>query len=113
MLGVGRADEEVVARVQLRRQRAEALGVAVGQLLWLDAQRVRRVRHRLAVLVRARQEEHLLPALAMVARHHVRGDRRVRMAQVGSRVDVVDGGGHVEGHGFSHATWGRSGSSLP
>ena len=98
VLGVCRADEEVVGRRQLRRERFEALGVAIRQLLRLDAERVGRVRHRLAVLVRARQEEHLLAALAVVARHHVRGDRRVRVAEVRRRVDVVDGGGYVEGH---------------
>ncbi len=82
MLRVGRADEEVVARLELRRQRLEALGVAVGQLLRLDAERVRGVGHRLAVLVGAGQEEHLLAALAVVARQHVGGDRRVRVPQV-------------------------------
>ena len=61
-------------------------------------ERVRRVGDRLAVLVGARQEEHLLAALAVVARHHVGGDRRVGVPQVRRRVDVVDRGGHVEGH---------------
>ena len=82
MLGVGRADEEVVARAQLRRERLEALGVAVGELLRLDAERVRGVGDRLAVLVGAGQEEHLLAALAVVASHHVGGDRRVRVAEM-------------------------------
>ncbi len=87
-------------RPQPRRQRTEALRVAIRQLLGLDAQRVRRVGHRLPVLVGARQEEHLLPALAVVAREHVGGDRRVRVPEVGGRVDVVDRGGYVEGgHG--------------
>ncbi len=83
---------------QLRRERPEALGVAVGQLLRLDAERVRRIRDGLAVLVGAGQEEHVLPALAVVAGHHVGRDRRVRVAEVRRRVDVVDRGGHVEGH---------------
>ena len=83
---------------QLRRERLEALGVAVGELLRLDAERVRGVGDRLAVLVGARQEEHLLAALAVVAGHHVGGDRRVRVPEMGRRVDVVDRGGDVEGH---------------
>src|ERR1700691_1754778 len=58
---------------------------------------MRGVCHRLAVLVRPRQKEYVLAALAMVARQHVGGDRRVRMTQVGRRVDVVDRGGYVEG----------------
>ncbi len=64
----------------------------------LDAERVRGVGDRLAVLVGAGQEEHVLAALAVVARHHVGGDRRVGVAQVRGRVDVVDRRGHVEGH---------------
>ena len=37
---------------------------------------------RLAVLVGAGEEEHVLAALAHVAREHVGGDRRVRVAEV-------------------------------
>ena len=84
VLGVGRADEEVVARLEQRRERLEALGVAVGQLLGLDPERVRRVGDRLSVLVGARQEEHVLAALAVVAGHHVGGDRRVGVPEVGN-----------------------------
>ena len=84
--------------LELRRERLEALGVPVGELLRRDAERVRGVGDRLAVLVGARQKEHLLAALAVVARHHVGGDRRVRVPEMRRRVDVVDRGGHVEGH---------------
>ena len=98
MLAVGGADEEVVRRAELRQQRLEALGVLIGQLLRLDAERVRRVGDRLAVLVGARQEEHILAALAVVTRHRVGGDRRVGMPKVWGRVDVVDRGSHVKGH---------------
>ena len=83
---------------ELRHQRLEALGVAVGQLLGLEPLRARGVGDRLAVLVGAGEEEHVLAALAHVAREHVGGDRRVRVAEVGLRVDVVDRGGDVEGH---------------
>ena len=101
VLRVGRADEEVVRRLDPRRERLEALGVAVRQLLGLDPERVRRVGDRLAVLVGAGQEEHLLAALAVMARHHVGGDRRVRVPQMRRRVDVVDRGGDVVAHSRS------------
>ena len=104
VLRVGRADEEVVARLDQRRERLEALGVAVRQLLGLDPERVRGVGDRLAVLVGAGQEEHLLAALAVVARDHVGGDRRVRVPEVGRRVDVVDRGRYVVGGRRGHVT---------
>ncbi len=85
-------------RVDLRRERLEALGVAVGQLLRLDPERVGGVGDRLAVLVGARQEEHLLAALAVMARHHIGGDRRIRVPEMGRRVDVIDRGGYVVAH---------------
>ena len=71
-------------------QRTEALGVLVGQLLWRDALGAGRIGDGLAVLVGAGQEEDLLAALAVVAREHVGGDRRVRVAEVRRRIDVVD-----------------------
>jgi hypothetical protein len=51
----------------------------------------------LAVLVRAREEEDVVAALAVVAGEHVGRDRRVRVPQVRRGVDVVDRGGDVEG----------------
>ena len=98
VLGIGRADEEVVRRAELRHERLEALGVLVGELLRLDPERVRGVGDGLAVLVGARQEEHVLAALAVMTRERVDGDRRVRVPQMGGRVDVVDRGGDVVGH---------------
>ena len=62
---------------------------------------------RLAVLVGAGEEEHVLAALAHVAREHVGGDRRVRVAEVRLRVDVVDRRGDVEGHAVAQATGAR------
>ena len=97
VLGVRGADEEVDRGLELGRQRLEALGVAVGQLLGLEPLVLGRVGHRLAVLVGAGEEEHVVAALAVMARHHVGGDRRVRVPQVRSRVDVVDRRGDVEG----------------
>ena len=96
---VGGADEEVVGDVDARQQRLEALGVAVGELLRRDALALGRLRDRLAVLVGAGEEEHLLAALAHVPGEDVGADRRVRVAEVRRRVDVVDRGGDVEGHG--------------
>ena len=95
---IRRADEEVVRSVDGLRHRLEARRVAVGQLLGADPLLLRRELHRLAVLVRAREEEDILPALAHVAREDVGRDRRVRVAQVRLRVDVEDRGGDVEGH---------------
>ena len=77
----------------------EVHDVAVGQLARGDALALGHVGDRLAVLVRAGEEEHVLAALAHVAREHVGGDRRVRVAEVRLRVHVVDGRGDVEAHG--------------
>ena len=51
-----------------------------------------------AVLVGAGQEEDVLAALAVMAGEDVGHDRRVRVADVGLVVDVVDRRGEVEGH---------------
>ena len=98
VLRVGSADEEVVAGGDLRRQRLEALRVLVGELLRLDARRAGGIGDGLAVLVGAGEKEHGLAALAVVTRHHVRGDRRVGMSEMRRRVDVIDRRGHIEGH---------------
>ena len=71
-----------------------------------SALRLGGVGDRLAVLVGAREEEDVLAALAVVARHDVGGDRRVRVPEVRRRVDVVDRrrdveGGHCRGHATS------------
>ena len=76
----------------------EALRVAVGELLRRDALALGGERDRLAVLVGAGEEEDVLAALALVAGEDVGADRRVRVAEVRRRVDVVDRRGDVEGH---------------
>jgi hypothetical protein len=48
------------------------------------------------VLVGAGEEEDVLSTLAMVPREDVGGDRRVRVAEMGLGIDVVDGRGDVE-----------------
>ena len=106
---VARADEEVVGGVDARHQRLEAGGVAVGELLRRDALALGGERDRLAVLVGAREEEHVLAALAVVAGEDVRPDRGVRVAEVRRRVDVVDRGRDVE----AHAARGRLAVSRP
>ena len=81
-----------------RHQLAELRRVAVGQLLRRDALALGRLRDRLAVLVGAGQEEHVLAALAHVAGEDVGRDRRVRVAEVRLGVDVVDRRGDVVAH---------------
>ncbi len=98
VLGVGRADEEVITCLDLRRERLETLSVLVGELLWRHAKGVGGIGDRLAVLVGAGEEERRLAALAVMARHHIGGDRRVGVAQMGRGVDVVDRGRDVKGH---------------
>ena len=111
VLGVAGADEEVVGGVHPPRHLLEPLGVLVGQLARGDALSLRRQRHRLAVLVGAREEEDLLAALAHVAGQHVGGDGRVDVPQVGLAVHVVDRGGYVVGHATTDPTSGRRGFS--
>ena len=101
MLLVAGADEEVVARLELRHQRAETLGVLIGQRLRLNSLCGGGQRDRLAVLVGAGQKEDVVAALAVMAGEHVGGDRRVGMPQVRGSVDVVDRSGYVES-GPSH-----------
>ena len=59
----------------------------------------RRLLDLLAVLVRPGQEEHLAPFEPRPARHHVGGDARVGVADMGSAVDVVDRRRDVEAFG--------------
>ena len=99
VLGVAGADEEVVRRVHPRDEVLELRRVAVDQLLRGQPLALRGLRDRLAVLVGAREEEHLFAALAHVAREDVRRDRRVRVPEMGLCVHVIDGGGDVVGHG--------------
>ncbi len=98
VLLIGGADEEVVGDAELGHQRLETLGVAVGELLRLEPLGMGGVGDRFAVLVGAGQEEDVLPTLAHVPGEHVGGDRRVRVAEVRLRIDVVDGGRDVERH---------------
>ena len=90
VLGIGRADEEVVRRLDAAGELAEALGDRIGPLLGRDARGGRGLLHLGAVLVGAREEEGVGAAAPGVPRRDVGRDRRVRVAEVRLAVDVVD-----------------------
>ena len=98
MARVGRPDEEVVRGVDLESHLAEGGRVPVDELLELEARFLRDPGDVRSVLVRAREEERVLPALTPVAGDDVGRDRRVRVPDMGRRVDVVDRCGDVEAH---------------
>src|SRR3712207_5668942 len=98
MFGVGRSDEEVLGGVQPHSQFAEALCVSVSKRLRDEPLLLGGSRELRDLLVRARQEEGLLGALAVVARDHVGGDGRVGVPDVGPRVDVVYWHRDVDAH---------------
>ena len=87
---VGRADEAVVADVVALPERLEPRRDAVAVLLLGDALLPGDALDVLPVLVRARQEEHVLPGQPARAGERVRGDRGVRVADVRHVVHVVD-----------------------
>ena len=95
---VRRADEEVVRRVHAHGHLLERGGVSVDELLQVQPLLLRDPRDVRAVLVRPGQEEGLLAPLTQVTHEDVRCDRRVRVADVRGRVDVVDGRRDVEAH---------------
>ena len=98
VLGVRRSDEEVVGGADTRGHVAEALRVLVGQLAGRRAEPLGGLGDGLAVLVGARQEEHVLAALPHVTGEHVGRDGRVRVPEMGLGVDVVDRRGDVVRH---------------
>ena len=101
VLLVAGADEEVVACLKLRHQRAKTLGVLVGQRLRLNPLCGGGQRYRLTMLIGAGQKEDVVATLTVVASEHVGGDRRVGVPQMGGGVDVVDRCSYVES-GPSH-----------
>ena len=90
VLGIGRADEEVVGRLDVVGELAEARRDRVGPLLGRDARGRRRLLDLLAVLIGARQEERVGSGAPGVPRRHVGRDRRVGMAEMRLAIDVVD-----------------------
>ena len=95
---VGRPDEEVVLGIDPFRKLAPVFGDSVDVGLGVEALLLRDAVHLRGVLVGAREEERLLPALAVVPDERVGRDRRVRMPDVRGRVHVVDGCRQVEAH---------------
>ena len=102
---LGHAYTTIAADVMARhhRQRGEDVFFLTGtdehgERLGRHAELLGGQRDGLAVLVGSRQEEDVLAALAVVARHHVGRDRRVGVPQVWRAVDVVDRAGDGEGH---------------
>ena len=104
VLGVARSDEEVVRDLEPLGHVAKARRVAVGELARRDPEPLRRLRDRLAVLVRAGEEEDVLAALAHVAGEHVARDRGVGVPEMGLGVHVVDRRRDVVAHRESSLT---------
>ena len=90
VLGVGRADEEVVAGVHPQGHLAELRGEGVDVLTRREPARLGRLGDLVAVLVGAGQKEDVVAEPAVVTREDVGGDRRVGVTQVRLGVDVVD-----------------------
>ena len=97
-----RADEVVVGDVELFPEVRELRDLAVAPLLGRHAVLLRRLGDLLAVLVHARQEPDVVVVHALPARDGVGGNGRVRRADVGHAVHIVDGSRHVERF-FGHA----------
>ncbi len=91
------ADEIVVRGIQQLGHRLELAGVAVGKLLGGNTLRARRLLHLLAVLVGACQKEDITAIKTLEARHGVRRDQLVGMADMRLAVRVGNRGGNVEG----------------
>ena len=95
---IGRPDEVVDRRVDARRQLLpgddDLIDVLLGREPLLRSDPCDLV----CVLVDSGEEERLLAALAVMAHEDVGRDRRVRVADVRRRVDVVDRGCQVEAH---------------
>src|SRR5690606_22890555 len=95
-----RADEVVVADLQLFPQRLDALHDAVHVFLGGDAVLLGLPLDFLPVLVRSRQEHHVVAAQPLVAGHGVRRHRAVGVADVQPVARVIDRRRDVEGFAF-------------
>ena len=94
--GLGGPDEVVVGDPERVPLVPERLRVSVGEDLGRDARLLGGLGDLVAVLVRPGQEADVVAGEAAVARHRVGHDRRVRVAEVRRRIDVVDRRGEVE-----------------
>ena len=90
MAWLGRPDEVVVRRVDLRQQIAKRLSHSVGELGRRFPGLLRGPLHLLAVLVGACEKQHVIAHQAVRASKRVRDERGVRVTQVRRGVDVVD-----------------------
>jgi hypothetical protein len=113
VLGVGGADEEVVRRVEPRRELPEADRVLVAQLPRRDAAPLRLLSNRLAVLVGPGEEEDLLAPLPHVPSENVSGNRRIRVTKMRLTVDVVNGRRDVVRHEASMLPAGGEHPGVP
>ncbi len=98
VVGVGGADETIVADVQFVPSLAELGADAIHKLLNRQAGPAGRLYHLVAVLVGAGLEAGLHPQEAMKPGQGIGHHRGIGMAQVGLGVDVIDGSGEVVGH---------------
>ena len=101
----------VEAHAEVDPRLAEARRDLIGERLRREPALLGGLDDLLAVLVRAGQEARVVAAHVVEARERVGDDRRVRVAQVGDVVDVVDGGGDVEGTGHDSSGSGSESGS--
>ena len=97
---IARPDEEVDRRVDATRQLLPVADDPVGELARREPLLRRYARHLVGMLVHARQEEGLRPALALVSNEDVADDGRVRVPDVRRRVHVVDRRCQVVAHRY-------------
>ena len=88
--GFGGADEIVVGDAQALPQLLEADDGGVGLFLRRVAGLLRGLLHLLSVLIGAGQEPRIMPHQPVIPRQHIREDRGVGVADVGTVIDVVD-----------------------
>ena len=97
VVGIGRADEVVVAQPRGVPRRAEEGAHAIGMLARRDAGGGRRLRDLVAVLVGPGEDEGGPPAGAPEAREHVGDERDVGVTEVRLGVDVEQRRGEIDG----------------
>ena len=93
---LGRPDEIVVGDVQHRQNVAELLCRPIGEHRRRQTSLLRRSLDLLAVLIRAGQEEDVVTHQAMRACDRIGHHRRIRVAEMRFRVDVIDRRADVE-----------------
>jgi hypothetical protein len=102
MAVLGGADEIVVCQSEGGGESSPDRGQFVAIYLRSFTLVHRGLLHLLAVLVKAGQEENLLPQAAPGSRNHVGQDHLVGMSKMGMAIDVKNGGGDVKL--FAHST---------